>query len=819
MKLKILILTFFSALSFLQAQNASQTAFALGSISGKVIDTNSKQPLPYVNVSVKLDGKVITGGITQDNGNFNIKNLELKEYEVEFQFMGYKKQTITANLTATNKTINLNTISLVEEAVELKGVEIVSERSTIVQKIDRKVINIGKDLIASGNTASEIMNNIPTVSVDPQTKELSLRGNSNVRVLIDGKPSNIDSAQLLQQIPSSSIKQIELITNPSAKYNPEGMSGIINIILHKNSQEGFNGSVNSGVTFGITPKVNTALNLNYKVGKVNFYTNYGFNHGKNANNGYIDSYRPTLENHQTFGGANINTSHLIKFGMDYYINEKNTLSFYTNQNIVNGGGDGFTTVDYDNPLSRDSRQTSFSDTENHTQTYDLAYKHDFTKKGETFDFQANFSNTVSPEVSDYVYNQFNPNSTRFTNNDIKRDTDYLQINLDYVNPLTETVKLEIGAETRLQKITNDFDETITESPSYSRNGNSNFEFTRNIHSFYTNLGKQWKKWSVQAGLRLEQYEIDGDFQNVVTSTTPSENINDQSTIKDDIFSIYPSVFFNYKASDKNSFNFNFSRRVDRPSIGQISPIREWTTPLVESRGNPSLQPQFTNSFEVNYTRAAKIGSITTGVFYRQINDEIGRVIYKNPDNNSQDIISYDNFDDNHAIGAEVSANLKLTKWWSVNASSDAYFKTVRGTVQNANSGEQERAQADVVIFNARMNNNFTATKKLRFNLFAMYRGKDLGLQFERKPMYKMDIGSTYTILKGKGSITARVNDVFETMNFAFDGNIPYRQTGAFYWESQTFYIGFNLVFGGGKNSALQRKQRDSNETQGSGGLL
>ena len=816
MRLKLLVLLLVSNCVFIAAQtNGNQ-----GVINGKIIDKNTKQPVPYVNVSVMEDNKIITGGLTQENGNFTIKGLALKKYTVEIQFIGYKKITQEVTLSESNKTANLNTIAIEEEAVQLAGVEIVKERSTIEQKIDRKVVNVGKDLIASGNTASEILNNVPTVSVDPQTKELSLRGNSNVRVLIDGKPSNIDAAQLLQQIPSSSIKQIELITNPSAKYNPEGMSGIINIILHKNSQEGFNGSINSGVTFGITPKTNSALNLNYKVGKVNFYTNYGLNHGKNANEGYINSYRPLFENKQEFGGDNLNTSHLVKLGMDYYIDEKNTISFYTNQNLVNGSGDGYTNINYSSLLLRDSQQLSDSETDNYTQTYDLAYKHDFAKKGETIDFQANFSNTDSPENSDYIFNQVNPNSTRVTTNDIERDTDYLQINLDYVNPLSETVKLEVGAETRIQKITNNFDETISEpSESYNRVGNSNFVFTRNIHSFYTNIGKQWKKWSVQAGVRLEQYEIDGDFENVVSSTTPSENINDQSTIEDDIFAIYPSLFFNYKASDKDSFNFNFSRRVDRPSIGQISPIREWTTPLVESRGNPALEPQFTNSFEVNYTRTTKIGSVTAGVFYRQINDEIGRVIYKNPDNVNQDIISYDNFDDNNTVGTEISANLKLATWWSVNASSDAYFRTVKGTVQNANTQAQERAEADVVAFNIRMNHNFVATKKLRFNLFAMYRGRDLGLQFEREPMYRMDIGSTYTILKGKGSITARFNDVFETMNFAFDGNIPYRQTGAFYWESQTFYVGFNYMFGGGKNSAMQRKQRDQNETQGSGGLL
>ena len=819
MKFKILLLSLFSSISFLQAQNSDKATIALGSISGKVIDNISKQPIPYVNISIKQKDKIITGGITQDNGNFTIKNLALENYTVEFQFIGYKKLTISVNLTTTNKSINLNTISLEEEAVQLKDVEIVNERSTIVQKIDRKVINIGKDLIASGNTASEIMNNIPTVSIDPQTKEISLRGNTNVRILVDGKPSNIDATQLLQQIPSSSIKQIELITNPSAKYNPEGMSGIINIILHKNANEGFNGSINSGVTFGITPKVNTALNLNYKVGKVNMYANYGLNHGKNQNHGDIASSRPNLENAQKFEFNNFNTSHLLKLGLDYFVDEKNTLSFYTNLNLNYNGGKGSTVINYLDPSNNDSQQLFDSNGDNNTQTYDFVYKHDFKKAGENLEFQANFSKTTNPERTAYDFTTDAP-SRRLISNDIVRDINYLQLNLDYVNPITETIKLELGAESRIQRIANDFFENVNEtSGTYVRTRNSDFIFRRNIHSVYSNLGKQWKKWSMQLGLRLEQFNIDGDFSNVVNSTNSSENINDNQKLKDDIFSIYPSLFFNYKASEKDSYNFNFSRRVDRPSVGQLSPIREWTTPLVESRGNPNLKPQFTNSFEVNYTRTLKIGSITAGVFYRQINAEIIRVLYKNPENINQDIISFSNFKDNNAYGAEISGNLKAAKWWSINTSADAYFKKIKGTVENATTGLQEYGEADVTVFNFRMNNNFTATKNLRFNLFGMYRGKDLGLQFVRNPMYKVDLGSTYTILKGKGSITARVNDIFNTMNFAFEGSIPYKQEGAFYWESRTFYLGFNYNFGGGKNKEMQRKQRDDNESQGNGGLL
>jgi len=799
MKLKLIITCFLCSIAFGFAQNS-------GSIKGKVVDKKTNEPLPYVNIILKDNDKIVTGGVTTEDGNFTVNKLALQKYTVEIQFIGYTTVIKNIDLTA-DANQNLGTIAISEDVSELKDVEVVAERSNMVQKIDRKVINVGKDLIASGTTASEIMNNIPTVSIDPQTKEISMRGNTNVRVLIDGKPSNVSVEQLLQQIPSASIKQIELITNPSAKYNPEGMSGIINIILHKNSQDGFNGSLNTGVTFGITPKTNSALNMNYRVGKVNFYTNYGFNHGINANNGYVESERTNEENRQDFNFRNKNNSHLLKLGMDYYINDKNTISAYTNQSFTYGSGTGLTTIIYDDPVANDNVIQYFdSKGDNKNQTYDLVYKHDFDKKDENLELQLNYSHTENNENT--VYEE---TLSLDRTNIVPGTTDYFQFNADYVNPITETTKLELGVETRIQNSGNRF---YDDNPS-AISANNSFEFGRNIYSAYANLGKQIGKWSGQLGVRLEYFDLDANFS--INETNPT--FNDTQSISDDLFTAYPSAFLTYTANDKNSFNFNYSRRVDRPSIGQISPIREWTTPLMESRGNPALVPQFTNSFEINYTRTTKIGSITSGVFYRSISDEISRVVFNDPNNTNRNILSYDNFDNNDAFGIETSGNLKFAKWWAVNASSDVYFKTAKGTVQNANTNAIENKEVDVVTFNVRMNNTFTVTKDLRFQLFGMYRGKDRGLQYDRLEMYKMDFGATYNILKGKGTITARYNDVFENMRFAFDGNIPFRQQGAFYWESQTFYVGFNYIFGGGKNRALARKQRDANETQSGGGMF
>lgn len=803
MKLKLIITCLLCGFFYGFSQNS-------GSIKGKVIDKNSKQALPYVNIVVKDNNKIVTGGVTKDDGSFTINQLALQKYTIEIQFIGYT--TSIKNIDLTNDAnYNFGIIAIQEDVTELKEVQVVSERSSMVQKIDRKVINVGKDLIASGTTASEIMNNIPTVSIDPQTKEISMRGNSNVRVLIDGKPSNVSIEQLLQQIPSASIKQIELITNPSAKYNPEGMSGIINIILHKNSQDGFNGSINTGVTFGITPKTNSALNLNYRVGKVNFYTNYGFNHGINANNGFVDSERPDQENYQNFKFKNKNSSHLIKLGMDYYINDKNTLSAYTNQSFTDGSGNGLTTVAYENLINRNTTQLFGSSSNNKNQTYDVVFKHDFDKKDENLELQLNYSHTVNDENTKYNETIFNPTQSYDRTNLVNGTTDYFQFNADYVNPISESTKIELGVETRIQNSGNRFNDI---NPSFS-SANNGFDFGRNIYSAYTNVSKQIGKWSGQLGVRLEYFDLEANF--AINETNPA--FSDTQNISDDLFTVYPSAFFTYTANENNSFNFNYSRRVDRPSIGQISPIREWTTPLMESRGNPELDPQFTNSFEVNYTRNTKLGSITSGVFYRNISDEISRTVYNDPNNVNRNILSYDNFDNNNAYGIESSANLKFTKWWSVNASADVYFKTAKGTIQNASTNTLENAEVDVTTFNTRINNSFTATKDLRFQLFGMYRGRDKGLQYDRKAMYKMDFGATYNVLKGKGTITARYNDVFENMRFAFDGNIPFRQQGAFYWESQTFYVGFNYIFGGGKNRALDRKQRDANETQGGGGMF
>ncbi len=812
---------FFSII--LSAQPAKRIEPKTGSIAGRVLDAKLNEPLPYVNVIIKnTAGEIITGGITLDNGTFKIDKIPEGINMVSVQYIGYKTENQEVTIGKGNYKVNLGDINLTEEAEGLDEVTVIAEVSTIQQKVDRKVITIGKDLAATG-TASELMVGIPSVSVDAQTGDISLRGNSNVRVMVDGKLSNIPTAQLLKQIPSTAIKSVELITNPSAKYNPEGMSGIINIVLHKNTMIGFNGNLNVGLAYEKEPKFNSSLDMNYRNGKYNLYTSYSNNISKNQNVGNI--FRPENSSEQFFSFLDKRQSHLFKVGLDFYINDKNTLSIFTNQNISDSSTEGKTDALFQDS-SFDQRQLFLSDDSNNSGQYNLDYKLDFEKEGHNIELEVdhNIYDGESPVTFDFIQGPLSDYQD-FNNTDRVRTT----VNLDYVNPLTESTKLELGVQARL------FNSEIayaSTGESFNSMGNlvptpsTDFDYTRDIYSAYATYSKKFEKWTYQLGARFESVQVDALAlqTNVVTNAvTPIEFNNDY-------FQVYPSAFFTYTPSESNSYQFSYSRRVDRPGIGQVNPIKEFSTPLISSFGNINLEPQFTNSLEVNYTRTLKDrkGSVTAGVFYRAISDEINRALFvdRSDVNSGRIILTHDNFDDTSAYGLEVSSSYRPTKWWSINGSFDLYSQTQKGISERLSAPIETATPADIitevsevdnVAWNFRMFNNFKASKSLTFTAFGFYRGQNKTLQFDIEPMYFVNLGMRYSFLEGKASFSLNYNDIFDTMKFAFEGSSPYIQTGEFNWESNTIQASISYRFGGGKYRAKSRKRRDNDEKQGSGG--
>ncbi len=788
MKLKFVLFCFMAALT-MHAQGNSE-------ITGRVIEKTTGAAIPYASVVVKEDGKVKTGAITDESGNFSVNKLESKNYAVEIQYMGFKTYAASANLTSV-KNLALGAISLEEDALQLNEVNVIAERSTIEQKIDRKVINVGKDLTTAGATASEIMNNIPSVNID-QDGNISLRGNTNVRILVDGRPTTMDAAQLLKTIPSTSIKKIELITNPSAKYNPEGMSGIINIVLHKNANDGFNASINAGVTFGEKPKFNSSTNMNYRRGRFNFFGTYGNNLAKYVNG--ADITRGIDDSRELVDVRNDVNGNIFKIGMDFYINDRNTISAYTNQNIFNGGVDIYTNVYSPVAADRLFQQAEYLN-ENHDATYNLAYKKLFEKEGETLDIEINHNQSIGEQRSTFR-NEYEIPGQDFAYDDrLDDEMNQTTVNADYVNPISEKSRIEFGAEARLLRTDNDYD---------TNNANlvdSKYNYDLDIYSAYATFGQKFEKISYQLGARFESYKV--------TATLDGNEV-----YKDDYLTVYPSASMTYSPTEKNMFQLSYSRRVDRPGINQTKPIREFSTPRLTAFGNPELDPQFTNSLEVNYTRTLEKGSISGGIFVRDIRNEINRVIYPDPENDTRQIMTFDNFDNNTAFGFELSANYKITSWWDVQPAIDYSNISQKGLVSilNTGSGEYEfrSKEVDVAQFNARLNSNFKATKQLSFLLFGFYRGPFDGIQFNPKEMYKIDAGARYSFLDSKATLSLRLNDIFDTNEFRMEGDNPYPQRGRFTWESRTLYVGFNYTFGAGKNRELQRKQREDNTKQGGG---
>ncbi|UJH68013.1 outer membrane beta-barrel family protein [Allomuricauda sp. SCSIO 65647] len=795
---------------------ANDSEDKIGSITGKVIDNAKNQPVAYAAIVIKsADGnETVTGGITAEDGTFEIKKLPEGNFILEVQFIGYQTFKKDLVITKKNRKVELGTITLIEDAQKLEEVEVVGERTTIEQRVDRKVINVGKDLTTAGATASDIMNNIPSVNVDSQTGDITLRGNSNVRVMVDGKLSNVPVAQLLRQIPSTSIKSIELITNPSAKYNPEGMSGIINIVLHKNANIGFNGNINMGLTKGIEAKFNTSIDLNYRNGKFNFYGNYGTNIGKWVNDGFI--FREDENSIQIFDFLSNNKSHLYKLGVDFYLNDKNTISFFTNQNHFNGKTDATTDVQYNLDPNRDVIQFFNNENDNLSEQYNFDYKLDFAKEGHNIELEIDHNRFNDDEDADFR----SRGTTLFPDYMDFVDTERTQTiaNLDYVNPLDSISKLEVGLEARLFETDVDYAST---GLSFNSNGDliptpsTKFLYGMDIYSAYVTFGQTREKWSYQVGVRVEDVEVKADTNRVRAFT-------------DDYSQIYPSAFLTYNVNEKDQLQASFSRRVDRPGLGQVNPIREFATPLISSFGNPSLLPQFTNSYELNFTKRLKKGSLTAGVFYRTIEEEINRAVYVDRLDFNKLILTFDNFDDTSAYGFELSTNYKPTSWWSINGSFDLFSQTQRGITERLEGDQATATEDDIVIedveventaWNLRMNNSFTATKKLSFQIFGFYRGRNQNLQFTVKPMYFVNTGARYSFAEGKGTISVNFNDVFNTMRFQFDGQRPYVQNGEFNWESQNLYVGLSYRFGSGKNRAKGRKRRDSNTKQAGGGIL
>jgi len=790
------ILTLFVITTF------STLIFAQTSTINLEINDAKNTPLPFANVDVLVGKEIKTSGTTDEKGKVTLSNVPLGKIKIIANSAGFIDFIQEYEITQTTQDLGKLNLKMQDQST-LATVTVRAETSTYRTEIDKRVVDVGKDLVSAGANVADVLNNIPSLSVDGQSGELSLRGNENVRVFIDGKPSNIPTAQLLKQLPSNSISKIEIITQPSAKYDPDGNSGIINIVTVKNKREGYNIGMDAGYTIGRKSRYNAGINGNYNTGKFNFFGNYSGNFGKNEFLGNVTNF--TNENRQNFSLLNDSNAHNFKVGFDYFINDKTALTFYTGQNYNNDSSlSDFKVSYFDTPNSIEKNITD-SDGDSKNSDYSLNFKREFKDTDNYIELDALYSKFTDTDFSNFN-NQTPDINNYIQDSDSERNT--IRLNLNYGLKMDKIGKFESGLQFRQEKVeslflTNEIQNVYDDNDNLIETliiGDRNFDWTRNIYSAYTNYNNKWNKFGLQLGLRIENVDETGIFDYFNTPDNPNKSDYDNT-----YFQFYPSTYFTYDVTDKTTFSLNYSRRIDRPGIGQISPIREWNAPLISSYGNPDLKPQLTNSFEFGILKKFKNGTLNFNIFYRIIEDQFYRTLTTDASDPDKVILSFANYDQSDSYGLEISSNYKFTKWFSTNASFDIF----NNKIQVGNTAK------DATPWNLRLNNNFKISKNFSIQNFVMYRGKNIFAQGEMKPMWRMDLGARYTFMDGKANLSARMSDIFKTFYAQADIDTPFISEGNFRWEAQTFFIGFSYNFGGKVKARTDKHQ--NNEQQGGGG--
>jgi outer membrane receptor protein involved in Fe transport len=741
-------------------------------IKGKITDSKTKEPLPFA--SVKLSSSQLKKEVSTDaNGNYTLKSTS-GNYQLTVQFMSYKTFTIN-NLQLESNLIK--DISLEENINELNEVNVIAEKSAVEMKIDKKVFNVGKDILSRGGSANDILNNVPSVNVDV-AGVISLRGNNSVTVLINGKPSMLTANNGLSQISAANIEKVEVITNPSAAYEAQGGAGIINIIMKKNSMQGFNGSLQAGV--GNPANHNLNANVSYKTEKVNLFSNIGYRYFDvyatekqfqiNTNNGvttFLNQYDETKRN---------NTTYNIYVGGDYYINDKNTLtgSYYHNRNHNNYKANY--SYNYANAGkvtdSIISRSENYKEPQNYN-ALELNYVKTFDKKEKkwTTSLQYDFWNDDENQYIDQqkAYPQESEISNLYSR-DIESSNDIF-IKSDFVNPITANAKIEMGVRSDLRALRSNY-YTILDDVQQEQFTNK-LKYDENLYSAYFQFAGKIKKFNYQLGLRSELSDIKiADAKN--TFNNAKNYIN-----------LFPTLHFVYNLTEKTDLQLSYSKRINRPRFWQLNPFAGLSDLRNLTVGNPDLDPMFTNSFE--FTVLAKPGkfNINPSVYYQHTTNYFQYIIQRT--NENYFVSTPVNLDTENRYGAEVSATYNPTQWLRLSLDFNYYKFKQEGSYENVVYNSEDQTW----LSNFRSVLKFPKIVSAEFSF--RYRGKSQGVQTLREAQYNSNLGLSRDFLGDKMSVTVNVNNLFNSQ-ITKEKTI----TDSYYLESemksQGRYVNLNVIY-------------------------
>lgn len=738
-------------------------------ISGRVIDAQSKKPLSFASVAIlnQVDRKVVGGTQTDENGSFSIKNVSPGTYLLRVGYVGFQTYERPNVTVAPNAPLDLKDVEL-----KLSGKNVLQE--VVVQGsppdmqigIDRKIFNVDQSLVSQGGSVTDLLSDIPSISVDADGA-VSLRGSSGVRILIDGKPSAMagsDITQVLQSLPSNAVQRVEVITNPSSKYDAEGQSGIINIILKKNLRTGMNGSVTA--SGGSYRNYNGGIALNYRDSSFNYYGNYDYRKSRRLSEGRSDTRY--LENNGFIDNRNegdrSGTGHTAKLGVDYFFNQTTTIGLSGNISIRDNQRNEDIFYRYENLPDLNGTSTRYSRQTEDDFGYDLNldFKKEFKNQGEELTFNAAYGRNKEDGVNTFNQLFSNPASPEDRQiNDTYERGDNINIQLDYIRPITEQSKIEAGYRSTIEKDDESqsslrFDPaTGYYLPDY--NVSNKFNLEEIVHAAYLNYQNKFNKsLGYQIGLRAEQAYLNTITENVDPATSEAERFTPGRL---DYFRIYPSLFLTQTFSEDQQLQLSYTRRVSRPNGWQVNPFINISDPLNIRRGNPNLKPEDIHSFELGYTRNIGKTTLTSAVYYRRVNDVIQNITQRIEGSSAATISEWRNISMNESTGFEFISKSDIGEALDLTGNLNIYYNRFKGSPEFGLAGR------DGINWDANLASNIRITGNLSAQIRGNYSAPRVLAQGRSIGNFVTDAALRWSLLKNKGSLLLNVRDVFNQRRF------------------------------------------------------
>ncbi|MDT0607385.1 TonB-dependent receptor domain-containing protein [Croceitalea rosinachiae] len=793
--------------SFLSAQRPQSSSSI--KVKGTVIDKDSGKPLEYATLILQSvrNSENITGGITNENGEFNIET-KPGMYNISVEYISYA--TYKKDRQLLRATTDLGIISLSIDVSQLDEVEVIAERTTVELRLDKKIYNVGSDLTVSGGTVSDVLDNVPSVSVDVEGN-VQLRGNDDVRILINGKPSAItglNSAEALQQLPAESIEKVEVITSPSARYDAEGSGGIINIILRRSKLQGLNGAITTNLGYPTRAGLNG--NINYRTGDLNIFTNAGYNYRKGPGNSFTDtdffdtagnftnSITETREFERIRKGFNIN------FGVEWYVNETSSITqtiFIRNSDNSSETTNNFSQQDVFGTITSGFRfdpETEDDKTFQYGINYDKQFNGDSDHKL-TFAFQYETSDEL--EESLIVQNGFDSESVR-TDEDQQR----IFMQTDYVVPIGKGGQFEIGYRGDFNKLDTDYDVAFI-SPTLDELGITNpsnlLNFKETINAFYTQYGTKINKLSFLSGLRYESTRL-------IINQIETGDFN-----RNNFDGLFPTLNLNFELSEKESFQLGYNRRIRRPRSFFLNPFPSRSSPTNLFQGNPNLTPSFSNQIDLGYLKRYEKLTLNSSIYFQRATDVITFITEDTGENTVFDGEEVSilrrtpvNLAKNDRYGFEFNTNYRPLRKWNINGNINLFQLVTRGDFNGQNF------DAENLSWFARLNNKITLPSNIDWQTRLFYRGPTENAQSKNQGILSMSLAFSKDLFKDKASLAISINDVFNSRKRVTETRTPFFNTDS---EFQRRVRSYNLSFTYRFNQKKKRSQGRGGDDDNGGG--